>query len=118
MTEFDPIIPTGNDNLLRRARESRRHSLEQIDGAGPPRQIVLEAGESIMGSDPDAHVHLATSHASRHHAFLRLRGTDCVLVDNDSRNGVFLNGVKIHSAVLRDGDVIQTAGSTFVYYEG
>jgi pSer/pThr/pTyr-binding forkhead associated (FHA) protein len=38
-------------------------------------------------------------------------------VDNDSRNGVFLNGVKVHSAVLRDGDVIQVADSVFVYHE-
>ena len=49
---------------------------------------------------------------------MTLRGTDCVFFDNDSHNGIFLNGVKIHSAVLRDGDVIQAADSTFVYYEG
>jgi pSer/pThr/pTyr-binding forkhead associated (FHA) protein len=40
-----------------------------------------------------------------------------VLADNDSENGVFLNGVKIHSAVLRDGDVIQMADNVFVYHE-
>jgi pSer/pThr/pTyr-binding forkhead associated (FHA) protein len=48
---------------------------------------------------------------------LRVRGTDCVLVDNDSHNGVILNGVKVHSAVLRDGDVIQAADNVFVYHE-
>ena len=71
-----------------------------------------------MGRAADACVHLNSKRASRHHAFLRLGGTDCVLCDNDSRNGILLNGVKIHSAVLRDGDVIQAAESTFVYYEG
>jgi pSer/pThr/pTyr-binding forkhead associated (FHA) protein len=116
MTEFDPTI-TGDDKQLRRGRETRRHSLEQIDGEGPARQIVLEAGESVMGRADDAHVHLASKLASRHHAFLRLRGTDCVLFDNDSHNGIFLNGVKIHSAILRDGDMIQAAESTFVYHE-
>ena len=117
MTEFDPTN-TGHDKLLRRGRQSRRHSLEQIEGGGAPRQIFLEAGENIMGRDADAHVHLDSKRASRHHAFLTLRGTDCVFFDNDSHNGIFLNGVKIHSAVLRDGDVIQAADSTFVYYEG
>jgi pSer/pThr/pTyr-binding forkhead associated (FHA) protein len=117
MTEFDPRT-CGNDKLLRRVRESRRHSLEQIDGAGSPRKIVLEASETVMGRDTSAHVHLPSKTASRHHAFLRLRGTDCIIYDNDSRNGILLNGVKIHSAVLHDGDVIQAAGSTFVYYEG
>ena len=41
-----------------------------------------------------------------------------MLFDNDSHNGVFLNGVKVYSAVLRDGDVIQVADSIFVYSEG
>jgi pSer/pThr/pTyr-binding forkhead associated (FHA) protein len=117
MTEINPIT-AGNNKLLRRVRESRRHSLEQIDGEGAARQIVLEAGESVMGRADDARVHLASNRASRHHGFLTVRGTDCVLCDNDSRNGIFLNGVKIQSAVLRDGDVIHVADSTFVYYEG
>jgi pSer/pThr/pTyr-binding forkhead associated (FHA) protein len=117
MTEIDPIT-AANNKLLRRVRESRRHSLEQIDGVGALRQIVLEAGETVMGRAEDAGVRLDSDRASRHHAFLRVRGTDCVLCDNDSRNGIFLNGVRIHSAVLRDGDVIQVADSTFDYYEG
>jgi pSer/pThr/pTyr-binding forkhead associated (FHA) protein len=70
-----------------------------------------------MGRAPDAHVRLSSKRASQQHAFLRVRGTDCVLVDNDSHNGVILNGVKVHSAVLRDGDVIQAADNVFVYHE-
>lgn len=117
MTDFDPTS-TENYKLLRSARKARRHSLDQISGGGSPRQIHLEAGENIIGRAADSQVHLASERASRHHAFLRLQGTDCVLFDNDSHNGVFLNGVRIHSAVLRDGDVIQAGGSTFIYSEG
>jgi hypothetical protein len=116
MTEFDPKI-TGKVKLLRRGREKRSHSLEQIDGKDHSRPIILDPGESIIGRAPDSHVRLSSKRASRHHAFVRLRGTDCVLFDNDSNNGVFLNGIKVHSAVLRDGDVIQVADSVFIYYE-
>jgi pSer/pThr/pTyr-binding forkhead associated (FHA) protein len=49
---------------------------------------------------------------------LRVRGTDCVIFDNDSHNGVFLNGVKVHSAVLRDGDAILVGDNEFIYGEG
>jgi pSer/pThr/pTyr-binding forkhead associated (FHA) protein len=39
------------------------------------------------------------------------------MVDNDSHNGILLNGVRVHSAVLRDGDVIHVADSVFVFRE-
>jgi pSer/pThr/pTyr-binding forkhead associated (FHA) protein len=79
---------------------------------------VLEAEETVIGRAPDAHVLLSSKRASRQHAFLRLRGTDCMIFDNDSHNGILLNGVRINSAVLRDGDVLQVADSEFVYSEG
>jgi two-component system, NtrC family, response regulator AtoC len=116
MTEFDPTV-TGNAHILRRQKEARRHSLEQFEGDGGPRVVMLEGEEMVIGRAPDAHVRLTSKRASRHHAFLRPRGTDCMLFDNDSHNGVFLNGVKVYSAVLRDGDVIQVADSIFVYSE-
>jgi pSer/pThr/pTyr-binding forkhead associated (FHA) protein len=71
----------------------------------------------VIGRGSEAHIRLSSDRISRQHAFLRVRGTDCLLVDNDSQNGVVLNGVKIHSAVLHDGDVIQVAHTVFVYHE-
>jgi two-component system response regulator AtoC len=116
MTEYDATI-TGNVHILRRQRDARRHSLEQFEGDGGQRVIKLEGEEMVIGRAPDAHVRLTSKRASRQHAFLRLHGTDCMLFDNDSHNGVYLNGVKVYSAVLRDGDVIQVADSVFVYSE-
>jgi hypothetical protein len=117
MTEYDATI-TGNVHILRRQRGTRRHSLEQCEGDGGPRVIVLEGMEMVIGRGPEAQVRLTSKRASRQHAFLRLHNTDCMLYDNDSHNGVFLNGVRVYSAVLRDGDVIQVADSIFVYSEG
>jgi hypothetical protein len=116
MTVFDPKI-SGKVNLLRRRREKHSHSLKQIGPKDHGRPVVLEPGESIIGRAPDSHIRISSNRASRHHAVLRLHGTDCILFDNDSDNGVFLNGVKVHSAVLRDGDIIQLADSVFIYYE-
>ncbi len=116
MTEKNATI-TGTIGMLRREKGPRRHSLEQIEGDGPAAQISLAQEETIMGRGSDSQIRLASKRASRQHAIFRLRGTDCLLVDNDSNNGVFLNGVKIHSAILREGDVIQVADSVFVYHE-
>jgi pSer/pThr/pTyr-binding forkhead associated (FHA) protein len=103
--------------VLRRERVQRQHSLEQIEGEGSPKQIPLEGGELSIGRGNDATIRLQSQRASRQHAFLTRRGAEFVLRDNESHNGIFLNGVKIHSAVLRDGDVIQVADCAFVYRE-
>jgi two-component system, NtrC family, response regulator AtoC len=119
MKEFEgtaTIISTARTR--RRHRDTRRHSLEQIEGDGSPRFILLEGDEMIIGRDPAALVRLTSKSISRQHAILRVRGTDCVLYDNDSHNGVFLNGLKVHSAVLRDGDAIMVGDNEFIYGEG
>ena len=115
--EFDTTI-AGNDHVLRRHRDRQRHSLEQIEGKDGQRVIVLEKDQSVIGRSTTAHIRVRSDRASRQHAILKIHGTDCTLYDNDSDNGVFLNGVRIHSAVLRDGDIIQLADSAFIYNAG
>ena len=110
--------PAGNRlTTLRRERLNRCRLLEKIEGDGPYAQIPLDKFELVLGRTPSAHIRLASQKACPRHAFLRIRGTDCVLADNDSLNGVLLNGVKVHSAVLHDGDVIAIADNVFVYRE-
>jgi pSer/pThr/pTyr-binding forkhead associated (FHA) protein len=102
---------------LRRERLTRRHIFEQIETDGTTARVLLDRNEMVIGRAPDAQIRLTSKKASRHHVILRVRGTDCVMLDNDSDNGVLLNGVNVHSAVLRDGDVIHVADSVFVYRE-
>ena len=102
---------------LRRERLARRRILEQIQSDGSSAPIVLDHEELVIGRDPGAQVRLASPLASPRHVSFRLRGPDCMMVDNDSDHGVLLNGVQVHAAVLRDGDVIQVADSVFVYRE-
>jgi pSer/pThr/pTyr-binding forkhead associated (FHA) protein len=116
MPEFNATI-TGNVKVLRRDRETRRHSLEQLEGEGAPRQINIDGHELVIGRATESHIRLSSHLASRLHGIFRICGTDCVLEDNDSHNGVYLNGIKICSAVLREGDVIQVADGVFVYHE-
>lgn len=119
---FDATIATRMIVLrrerLRREHELRQHCLEQIEGERAPRRIPLEGTEIVIGRSETATIPLSSKRASREHALLTRRGTEFVVRDNDSQNGVHLNGVKIYSAVLRDGDIIQIADCTFVYREG
>lgn len=116
-SRFDATIAT-NIIVVRREREVRPHYLEQTEGEGAPQRIQLDRKELVIGRTEEADVRVPSQRASRQHAFLTQRGTDFVIRDNDSHNGIFLNGIKIHSALLRDGDVIQVADGAFIYREG
>lgn len=101
----------------RRERDVRRHRLQQVEGSGAPRMIPLDREEFVMGRDEAVNIRIDSARASRRHAFIRRHQEGYELLDNESRNGVLLNGLKVHSAVLRDGDVVQVADGVFVYHE-
>jgi pSer/pThr/pTyr-binding forkhead associated (FHA) protein len=105
-------------SILRRERQVRDALLEQAEGEGAPRVITLLRNEILLGRSTDADIHISSQRASRIHASIVRKGQDYQIRDHQSHNGIFLNGVKINSALLRDGDVLQIADALFVFREG
>ncbi len=111
--------PTPSEILSTRwEREQRPHSLAQTQGEGAPHHFKLDQNRIIMGRAEDALVRIISPKASRQHALLERQGDEYIFRDNGSRNGILLNGLRIHSAVLRDGDVLQVGDAVFIYHEG
>lgn len=83
---------------------------------GPQTGLVLRIppGDTItLGRSPQCDVHFDESNLSRHHAQLSRAGDDHLLNDAGSKNGTFVNGVRIHEATaLRDGDQVQLGTTT------
>jgi adenylate cyclase len=52
---------------------------------------------------------------SRHHAQIELRGRDAWVTDLNSRNGIFVNRLRIKEEQLGDGDVLQVGPFEFQY---
>jgi adenylate cyclase len=52
---------------------------------------------------------------SRHHAQLELRGRDAWVTDLNSRNGIFVNRLRIKEEQLGDGDILQVGPFEFHY---
>lgn len=102
---------------VRQHRVIRPHFLEQEEGVGAPRQIILDAESLVLGRVEDADIRIDHPKASRRHALITRHNGEYKITDNGSRNGFYLNGLKVHSAVLRDGDVIQLTDCVFVYHE-
>jgi len=98
-------------------RRARLPFLQQIKGQGAPKKFVLNKPEMVIGRDDKADITLPSANVSRHHARVKCRPHEVSIHDFESRNGIFLNGIKVHSAVLRDGDIIQLADVVFEFCE-
>ena len=71
-------------------------------------QVALKEGEHLLGRDGDVAVWLESPTVSRHHARIYVAGSDATIEDLDSKNGTYLRGERLASAVrLTDGDEIR-----------
>lgn len=89
-----------------------------VKGPGAPISFPLTEVVTVIGRSANADLSFTDESLSRLHAQLVRVGEEHQVEDLESRNGVFLNGVRIHSAVLRTGDSLQLGELVFVYAEG
>ncbi len=89
--------------------------LERIDGDAGPTLIELSAQPLIIGRSASSDVVLDNASLSRAHVRIAQLDQETVLTDLDSRNGVFLNGLRVHSAVLRDRDTVQVGSVVYLF---
>ncbi len=66
-----------------------------------------------IGRGPDNDVVVSDLSVSRHHAELRRTGDAYQIVDLNSHNGTFVNGQRVGSAPLAEGDIVGIGPSTF-----
>ena len=105
-------------DLILPQRQTVPFFLRQVTGPGAPRDWTLGADEVIIGRSKTADFCIESPELSRHHLKVERHGKEFKAIDLDSRNGLYLDGVRIHSVVLRRGDVIQIGNVSFLYREG
>jgi HEAT repeat protein len=74
-------------------------------------------GKVSIGRASENTIILKNRYASAHHCEILYDGTDCILMDLKSTNGVFVNGAKVSSKKLEDGDKI-LAGAALMIFVG
>lgn len=95
-----------------RPRARVEHALV-IDG--PNTRFPLAEGSNVIGRSQDAQVKLPDTGVSRRHVDVTIDGPVAVAHDLGSTNGSIVNGQRISSQQLRDGDVIRIGHSVLVY---
>jgi pSer/pThr/pTyr-binding forkhead associated (FHA) protein len=118
--EWDEDVPTVESNLglYFREKEGRPSEREQVEGPGAPRTFPLNLVHMVIGRSSDAAIRVESIEVSRRHATVKRAGQEFMVEDLESRNGIYLNGVRIHSAALREGDTLQLGNVVFLYHEG
>jgi len=89
-----------------------------MHGPGSPRTFLLTREEMVVGRSDAADIQVDTTDLSPWHLLLRREHGQYTVLDLDSPNGVYLNGLRIHSAVLHEGDNLQLGSVVLVFHEG
>jgi ABC transport system ATP-binding/permease protein len=76
------------------------------------------AGSLTIGRATDNDIVIQDVLASRHHAFLVQSPLGAEIRDARSINGTFVNGVRVGSAVLNEGDVVTIGNVDLVFSDG
>lgn len=85
---------------------------------------MIAQKSTVIGRDSECHIVLTDDTVSRRHAIINFDNIDrpseeprCILQDNKSRNGVFLNGRKIEEATtLKNGDRVFIGNTCLAYF--
>jgi pSer/pThr/pTyr-binding forkhead associated (FHA) protein len=126
-----PAQPRGLCTLvLKQGREpadGKSHTMGQVRHEQPPataefwlrdREGIypLKAGVNTIGRHPDNDVVLQGTHVSRRHCAILVHVGGCALHDLASRNGAYVNGVKVNGSThLVPGDEICICCRRFVF---
>ena len=97
---------------------TKQHAfLEIIGRKGYEKRIELEEEDVIVGRIPDCDIQLLVENVSRRHARITYRNEDYCIEDLGSKNGVYVNGVKVEKCVLRKHDMIEIGGVKILFVE-
>ncbi len=93
--------------------------LRVVKGKKPGERFPLEKEKILLGRNPDCDLVLEEGAVSRRHARLRLVDGQWYLDDLKSRNGTFLNGVRVQGSVeISDGAMIRICDLVFGFEQG
>ncbi len=104
------------------AEEAREHAAGPVlvvrKGPEVGERFVIDRDSLTIGRDPASDIFLNDVTVSRDHATLTASSAEVSIEDSGSLNGTYVNGVRVDSAILADGDVVQIGTFQMVYMGG
>lgn len=95
---------------------------------GSPQVTIISGADNVgksfsvngiisVGRSHTNKVILKDSKVSRQHAEIKMRGSDCILIDLNSSNGTMVNSQKVHEHILSPNDEIQIGDYILQYQQ-
>ena len=115
----DRTVDLDRADAPRRARARRRNiATSMLKILRPGRSAEAPPGSIKIGRATDNDIVIPDVLASRHHATLVPTPSGTEIRDNRSINGTFVNGSRVESALLREGDVVTIGNVDLVFADG
>jgi pSer/pThr/pTyr-binding forkhead associated (FHA) protein len=97
----------------------RKHPcLIMISGKMVGRKFTLDQSRFIIGRGTEVQIPLEEQTVSRRHAELVIRSSLVMIKDLKSKNGLYVNDVKVAGSTLKDGDIIRIGNTVFKFIAG
>jgi hypothetical protein len=108
--------PRIESSIAARSEPRVRRYLIGLDMVGSVHEITLP--RINIGRTRDNDLRIVDPTVSRLHAVLKVRGQEITVIDANSRNGIFVNGIQLRYAKLEDGDTLTFGAVRFRYRVG
>lgn len=92
-----------------------RGALVASNGPVSGQQIALKEGETIIGCSPSSAISVPHLSISSEHCVVRCSAAGVEILDLQSRNGTFVNGLRIQQRTLEHGDKITIGEIVFQF---
>ena len=80
--------------------------------------VILQPGSSTFGREPSNTIKLSSPSISRSHGVFKWWSNLVSLKDNDSMNGVRVNGIAVKHKILFTGDVVEVGPFEILIKQG
>ncbi|KLU08858.1 MULTISPECIES: FHA domain-containing protein [Kocuria] len=104
------------ENAAVSALPPRSALLVAHDSGGTGSRFLLDRDEVPAGRHPSSEIFLDDVTVSRRHARFVRRGDTFEIIDSGSLNGTYVNGDRVDSATLDNGDEVQIGKFRFTFY--
>ncbi len=111
-----PVLPPVTPTVSAHAAPRLRRYLIGLDLVGCVHELARR--RINIGRTRENDLRIVDPTVSRLHAMLTVRNGDAMLVDANSRNGIFVNGIQVRYARLDDGDLVTFGTVRFRYRVG